>query len=403
MAITINWGTKVIFVPKADLDLIQSTPTEIRELDLNAFRLSLKDLEDSEDGMPCLDTHRHNTEVTLAGITFARVIEIINGYTVSFEDGQYAVNLVGANSNVGDVINVNQVSVRSANSAGLISNPAIEYASFDGGVTVDLTSSYSGTIYPTGTPRRPVNNLTDALLILRFRGFRRIYIVGDAEIDTGGDFSEIAIVGESITNSLLTIASDADVTNSEFSEATITGTLDGNNKIDNCLVLTLNYMNGVISDSLLGEGTITLGGNADAYVVNCSSGVAGLGTPIINMGGSGQSLNLRNYNGGIKITNKTGADVVSVDLNSGKVILDDTVTNGMIICRGVGELLDKNGDTILSGMWNTNVVIQNNTLDTVTTALQVWGTPVADNMEDGSFGAFIGKKLLTVAKYLGLK
>jgi len=119
MAVSITWGTKVINVPKADLTLIQPSP-EIRELDLDWFRLQLKDLEDDEAGMPFPDTHEHNTEVTVAGVTLSRVIKIINGYTVTFEDGQYAVNLAGANSNVADVANVNQVSLRSFNTAGLI-------------------------------------------------------------------------------------------------------------------------------------------------------------------------------------------------------------------------------------------------------------------------------------------
>jgi len=118
--ITIDWGTRVIFVPKIDTTLIQATPVEIRSLDLNAFRLTLKALENSEEGMSFPKTHNHNTEVLLGGITYARTIEIINGYTVTFEDGQYAVNLIGANSNVGDVVNLNQVSIRSYNSAGLI-------------------------------------------------------------------------------------------------------------------------------------------------------------------------------------------------------------------------------------------------------------------------------------------
>ena len=120
MAISVNWPIKVINVPKADMTLVQSNPFEIRQLDLNVFRLALKDLEDNADGMPFPKTHNHNTEITVAGITLSRVIEIVNGYTVTFEDGQYAVNLVGANSNVSDVVNLNQVSIRSANSAGLI-------------------------------------------------------------------------------------------------------------------------------------------------------------------------------------------------------------------------------------------------------------------------------------------
>ena len=123
MAISIDWGTKIISIPKADTQLVQSSPTEIRQLDLDAFRLDLKALEDDAAGMPFLDTHRHVGPITVGGVTLARVIEIINGYTVTFEDGQYAVNLVGANSNVGDVTNVNQVSIRSANSAGLTSIP----------------------------------------------------------------------------------------------------------------------------------------------------------------------------------------------------------------------------------------------------------------------------------------
>ena len=119
MAITIDWGTRVINVPQADMTLIQASP-EIRELDLDWFRLQLKDLEDSEEGMCFPDTHIHNTEVDIAGFTLARVITITNGYTVTFEDGTYSVNMVGANSNVMDVINKNQVSTRSWNSAGLI-------------------------------------------------------------------------------------------------------------------------------------------------------------------------------------------------------------------------------------------------------------------------------------------
>lgn len=119
MSISIDWGTKVIYIPKADMALVQSSPYEIRELDLDAFRLVLKDLEDNDEGMTFPDTHRHNTTVTLAGITLARVVELINGYTVTFEDGQYAVNAVGANCNLADVLNLNQVSLRTFNSAGL--------------------------------------------------------------------------------------------------------------------------------------------------------------------------------------------------------------------------------------------------------------------------------------------
>lgn len=120
MTISVNWGTKIIYVPRTDMALLQETP-EIRELDENVFRLILRNLEDGEDGMGHLHTHEHDTEVLLAGVLFARKIKYVNGYTVTFEDGQYAVKAVGANSNLADVVNVNQVSLRTSPSAGLVS------------------------------------------------------------------------------------------------------------------------------------------------------------------------------------------------------------------------------------------------------------------------------------------
>lgn len=118
MSISIDWSTKVITIPQAYLE---DKTGGIYELDIDAFRLDLRNLEDSVDGIPFLPTHQHNTEVVLSGTTYARMIILINGYTITFEDGQYAVNAKGANSNIADVMNVNQVSLRSFNAAGLIS------------------------------------------------------------------------------------------------------------------------------------------------------------------------------------------------------------------------------------------------------------------------------------------
>jgi hypothetical protein len=349
MTISVDWDTKIISIPKVDTTLIQASPTEIRELNLNDFRMILKGLEDGEEGMVFLDTHRHNTEVSVGGLTLARVIELINGYTVTFEDGQYAVNLTEANSNVGDNINVNQVSVRSFNSAGLISSPAIEYASFNGGVTVDIGSSYSGTLYPIGTPQQPVNNISDALLIANTRGFTTLYITGNITLNSGTDFDEINFVGEAKTKTIITIDVDADVSNCEFYDAEIQGTLDGGNVLKNCLIGTISYVNGYIEQCVLKSGTITLGGSAEAHFLDCWTGVIGGATPIIDMGGSGQGLGMRNYNGDIVIKNKSGSEKISLDLNSGVITLDSTVTNGEIDIRGIGHLNDNSvGATIES-------------------------------------------------------
>lgn len=120
MATTIHWPTKVISILQADLTLVSGT---LYELDVNALRLELKDLEDSEAGMPYPTTHNHNTELTLSGVTYARSVEIINGYTLTFEDtgSPYTVRCVGANHNLADVTNyTSEVSLIVGNSAGLL-------------------------------------------------------------------------------------------------------------------------------------------------------------------------------------------------------------------------------------------------------------------------------------------
>jgi len=117
MAISVNWATKVIYVPQAYLAFVSGS---LYELDVDQFRLDLKDIEDSEEGMSFPDTHRHNTEVMLSGVVYARTLEIINGYMVEFENGQYTVRCVGANHNLGDVKVGNSVSLIIGNAAGLI-------------------------------------------------------------------------------------------------------------------------------------------------------------------------------------------------------------------------------------------------------------------------------------------
>ena len=347
MAISINWGTKVITVPKDDLILTQVSP-EVRELNLDWFRLELKNLEDDPEGMPFPDTHKHTTEVTLSGLTYARIVEIINGYTVEFEDGQYTINCVGANHNLSDVKVANQVSLIINNAAGLITNTAIEFSSFNGGVTVDTASPYSGTSFPIGTAQRPVNNMVDGLMIADYRGLTTFFISGDITLDDSSDFSQYNFIGESMNKTTITIDSDADVSDCEFYEATLQGTLDGDCKVKDCRLLNINYISGYIELCVL-DGVITLGGGASAYFLDCWAG-SNLGNPPeIDLGGSGQTLVMQNFNGYIKWKNKSGIEQANATLNAGWIELDSTITAGIINIIGVGTV-DNNstGTTIVN-------------------------------------------------------
>ena len=393
MALTVNPSTFVINVPKADLTLIQATPTEIRELNLNNFRFELKDWEDNpEGGIYLYKTHTHNTEVTLGGLTFARVVEILEPYTITFEDGSYAVNLVGANSNVGDRVNVNNVSVRSSNSAGLISTPLIEFSSFENGVWWDSGDisgkAVSGTLFPSGTRLSPTINLSDAKSIAEYRGLNVIYVMGDGTVDSSIDLTRYVFEGQTHVNNQLTVNTSANVTDAVFRDLTVTGVLDGGNELTDCIVSDLDYVNGHIHNCGL-EGDITLAGSVDAIMINCVT-IDPYNPPVMDMGTSGQSLVMPNYSGLLTLKNLSGAsDFIGIGLNAGTVVLEPTITNGTVHISGVGQLHDENGDDILSGTWNTNVTIINQLVNNENISSSVWDELITSHISAGTTGEAI--------------
>ena len=428
MAVTINWSNYVINIPKADLTLVQSSPIEIRELDVNWFRLQLKSIEDNTLGITYPKTHNHNTSVTLGGFEYARIVEILPPYTVTFEDGAYAVNLVGANNNVSDRVNFNQVAVRSFNSAGLISNTAVEYSSFNGGVLVDVNSPYSGTLFPRGTEQMPVNNMTDALLIANYRGFSTIYLRSDITLGEESIITDFILRGQSHVNTQVIIHEDAQCHNITVENCDVSGTLDGGTTIRNCSVGTLNYVNGEILNSGL-YGTLTLGGTEEAVIAGCYT-IDQDSPPIINMGGSGQDLSMPNYSGIITITNLDSAsEEVGVALAGGMVILDSSVTAGSVTISGIGTLENNAGPgivlhteglvnktTIADSVWDdlaadhTGQDTMGGTLTSLTTggvdydalADAVWDEDLSGHTTAGTAGAMFTNVEATAVRILGL-
>lgn len=118
MAYSVNWLTKVVTIPKADLTLVQASP-EVRELNLLVFWSAVHAIQAGE-GISYPDIMRSAVPVTLSGVTYQRAVEVINGYTIEFENGSYQVNLIGANNNLLDTRVQNQVSLNASNSAGAI-------------------------------------------------------------------------------------------------------------------------------------------------------------------------------------------------------------------------------------------------------------------------------------------
>lgn len=340
MAITIDWEAKVISVPKSDMTLVQSNPTEIRQLDMDIFRLTLKDLEDDVDGMIFPDAHAHTAPISVGGVSLARVVEIVNGYTVTFEDGQYAVNLVGANTNLGDVINLNQVSVRSSNSAGLVNVDEFKLQSFQNArVWLNTNNGVAGTSFPNGTPSNPVDNPTDALFIANQNDLERFHISGQITLPNGEEFAGSDWEGHSIVSSAINL-NNVSVNNSYFKNIEISGQCDGFIDLEDCKVTTVTNFRGVIQNSSIDNLTIN---STNTDLVHISKCVSHGPTTIIDANSANCNILIRDFFGELDIRNVDQGNTVNIGISGGKVHLKNTCTNGTIVINGLCDLVDESG------------------------------------------------------------
>lgn len=350
MAISVDHNTYIIYVPKADLTLIQASP-EIRELDSNQFRIWLNDWQDSEAGIPMPKTNNHNTEVTIDGLTYARTIEILAPYTIEFQDGQYQVNIVGSNNNIHSRRVTNQVSLVPNNSAGLINVRAAEYASYMDGIAVDVANGTTGTTFPKGSHVEPVNNMADALLIAQVRGIESFIVHGALTLATGDDVSGYRFEGENAITSFLTVNAGATVTNCQFEDLFVTNSiLDGYCYLKHCYVSGVSGIEGFLEGCII-AGALSLTGTQNTFFVDCKSGCVGLGAadlPVLSMAGSDRHVAFRNFSGPLKITNSTDPlNTACVDISSGATVtIDSSCTAGVIYIRGVGNIVNNGTMTV---------------------------------------------------------
>ena len=342
MAYSVDYSTGVISIPQSDLIFLEAGKYK---LDLDEFRRKCRDLEaQPSNGLSYPPMVEFNTVVDTGDVILARVVLLINGYTVTFEDGQYAVLFDGANTNVHNFTNVNQVSVRPNNSTGLQDLSTLLASAYQGRVVVDIANGQSGTSTPIGTYGKPSNNIQDAVTIAGIQGLGELYIIGNLTLSAGDDVSNLKIIGSAPTLSFITVEDASSTLKTQFSRCTLAGILDGYSTLEDSVLWDMSYFSGTMHQIALTDSTITLGGGASAVMLHCYAVTSGGVIPTVDMGGSGQSLNVGNYNGDIKLINKTGTDAVDIYFNSGHAFIDSTVTDGVINIYG-GQVTDNSTGT----------------------------------------------------------
>jgi hypothetical protein len=121
MAYSVNWTTKVVTIPLADMTLVSGSNYSLNTDDV---WLELRRLEASPtDGLWTEQVIEYVNTQVLSGITYSAIVKMINGYTWDTDTTDKTISLLGYNSNLLDTfIPGDGVSVLANNSGGLIVN-----------------------------------------------------------------------------------------------------------------------------------------------------------------------------------------------------------------------------------------------------------------------------------------
>lgn len=341
MAVSIDWGNALIHVPKTDLvplgGLFYYHDTEV-------FLRELQALAASEAGAPYPVPYNHNGVVTLSGVAYARIVEILAPYQVVYDDSNgtdaYNVNLGGSNNNILDRKFPNLVTVNPNNSAGLTDvsgvTQALDYA---GEVVLDPVNGTPGAQHPNGTHSQPVDNFADAVAIAHTFGVNRIIIEGSVPVDCDLDISNFVIEASS-SGAIVNLVPGNVTTGTRFVRTFLSGTANGGGFWGE----KVGFLDGVagvhgffIQSAIF--GSVTLAG--DTSMADSYSGVAGSEAANISGGNTnGIDFQLRRFTGGLRLDDFDSTANVSVDLLPGRLVIESTVTGGDFKVRGMGEPID---------------------------------------------------------------
>ena len=218
---------------------------------------------------------------------------------------------------------------------------ASEDGLYNGVVTINTTSSYTGTEDLVGTEKYPVNNLADALLIAADKGFKRLLFKNDYTFVSGDNVALYELVGEAPARTTLTFESGSITTGTEFFNCNITGYIGAIAGMTGCHLRTIigdsnapgveiNMHDCIIENSV----TLSSGLSGELQVIKCMSGVAGQATPTFNMNGADVDLVVRDWTGGVEMQGMTAGQVGSFDISSGQMIFNADCTSATATVRG---------------------------------------------------------------------
>ena len=214
---------------------------------------------------------------------------------------------------------------------------AIQQLSFNGRVTIDVNSLYSGTTGMIGSANYPVNNLADALVIANNRYIDTLYLLSDLTVPAGFDISNKDIDGRILGSCTLTVEDGANTLHTEFYNLVLSGTLSGDSSIHHCILKRLYNISGAIEQCSVSEEV------SFTDVVFLTDVRSYDQTPSLMIANQAMVNATRTF-GMFRITNKSGISQFNMHCSYAVLWIDDTCTEGSIYLAGTGKIMENNAN-----------------------------------------------------------
>ena len=293
-------------------------------------------------------------------------------------------NLVAVDSNGSEINSIfttafTQVVRTSSSSATLQELASIQFSSFDGKVSIDAVNGVDALVFPAGTAQAPVKTLTFAKIIAISRGFRRLFVSSSTlTIASGDNIDNFIIEGFTANTTAIVLEVGSSTNDTEFFDCIVSGDASGATFFTRCSIDNLIDFEGTMINCQLDNNLTLLAGSGVATIIDSWSGVSGLATPVLDMGGTGNQVVIRRWAGGLELVNYSDSLDSSLDIVSGHIKLASTITAGVFVVRGMAQLTDESTGTAVCNCANL--------VNPFIIADQVFNEAAADHTDAGTVG-----------------
>jgi hypothetical protein len=233
------------------------------------------------------------------------------------------------------VLNINELNVLKVNTSRTVG-----YAG--GAVWIDTTSGVAGTEdFVNGVADNPVDTIADALTLASSVNLRKFWVGNGSTITLAATLTNKVMEGHEWTLAL----GGQNVASSMFIDAAVSGTATGlDSEYQDCIfaITSLPPMQ-AYNCSFTGttSGGFTLSTAGDYRFINCQSGVAGSGSPLLTKtAGQAITAEFRRWSGGITVTGLESGDVLTIGGELGTVTLNGA--DGEVQIRGTYKAIVDN-------------------------------------------------------------